>query len=172
MPRCGTGALARCRRAQRPRLAPLEDDAALCDQPGLVDLLEGVEVAQHGAAQIVYLGGLGEAADLSPHLRSRAETATILKAGPVPVTTLQAAMIVGAGSVAFETILALVDRLPIMICPRWVSVETQPVAMADVLAVLVGVCGGCATPRRGTPRPDHRTRRSNLGPRRGPTHKL
>jgi uncharacterized protein YbjT (DUF2867 family) len=94
-----------------------------------------------GAAQIVYLGGLGEAAELSPHLRSRAETATILKAGPVPVTTMQAAMIVGAGSVAFETILALVNRLPIMICPRWVSVETQPVAMADVLAVLVGVCG-------------------------------
>jgi uncharacterized protein YbjT (DUF2867 family) len=103
--------------------------------------------AAGGAAQIVYLGGLGglgglgEAAELSPHLRSRAETAAILKAGPVPVTTLQAAMIVGAGSAAFETILALVDRLPIMICPRWVSVETQPVAMADVLAVLVGVCG-------------------------------
>jgi uncharacterized protein YbjT (DUF2867 family) len=97
--------------------------------------------AAGGAAQIVYLGGLGEAAELSPHLRSRAETASILEAGPVPVTTLQAAMVVGAGSVAFETILALVDRLPIMICPRWVSVETQPVALADVLAVLVGVCG-------------------------------
>lgn len=97
--------------------------------------------AAGGAAQIVYLGGLGDGAVLSPHLRSRAETATILEAGPVPVTTLQAAMIVGAGSVAFETILALVDRLPIMICPRWVSVETQPVAVADVLAVLVGVCG-------------------------------
>jgi uncharacterized protein YbjT (DUF2867 family) len=97
--------------------------------------------AAGGAAQVVYLGGLGEAVDLSPHLRSRAETATILKTGQVPVTTLQAAMIVGAGSVAFETILALVDRLPIMICPRWVSVETQPVAMADVLAVLAAVCG-------------------------------
>ena len=97
--------------------------------------------AAGGAAQIVYLGGLGEAAELSPHLRSRAETATILEAGPVPVTTLRAAMIVGAGSVAFETILALVDRLPIMICPRWVSVETQPVAMTDVLGVLAAVCG-------------------------------
>ena len=50
-------------------------------------------------------------------------------------------MIVGAGSAAFETILALVDRLPLMICPRWVSVETQPVALDDVLAVLVRVCG-------------------------------
>ena len=98
--------------------------------------------AAGGARQIVYLGGLGEgAAELSPHLRSRAETAAILTAGPVPVTTLRAAMIVGAGSAAFETILALVERLPVMICPRWVSVETQPIAVADVLGVLVGVCG-------------------------------
>ena len=102
-------------------------------------------VAAGGARQVVYLGGLGEGAgDLSPHLRSRAETARILNAGPVPVTTLRAAMIVGAGSAAFETILALVDRLPVMICPRWVSVETQPVAAADVLDVLVRVCGNDA----------------------------
>lgn len=95
-----------------------------------------------GVKQIVYLGGLGEeAADLSPHLRSRAETAAILTAGSVPVTTLRAAMIVGPGSAAFETILALVERLPVMICPRWVSVETQPVALVDVLEALAGVCG-------------------------------
>jgi uncharacterized protein YbjT (DUF2867 family) len=50
-------------------------------------------------------------------------------------------MIVGPGSVAFETILALVERLPVMVCPRWVSVETQPVALADVLTALAGVCG-------------------------------
>ena len=99
-----------------------------------------------GARHIVYLGGLGEdAPDLSPHLRSRAETARILASGPVPVTTLRAAMIVGEGSAAFETILALVDRLPVMVCPRWVSVETQPVALADVLAALIGVCGNEAT---------------------------
>jgi uncharacterized protein YbjT (DUF2867 family) len=98
--------------------------------------------AAAGSRQIVYLGGLGaESADLSPHLRSRAETATILAGGPVPLTTLRAAMIVGAGSAAFETILALVQRLPVMICPRWVSVETQPVALADVVTALVGVCG-------------------------------
>lgn len=102
--------------------------------------------ATAGAQQIVYLGGLGdESADLSPHLRSRAETAKILAGGAVPVTTLRAAMIVGAGSAAFETILALVERLPVMICPRWVSVETQPVALADVLAGLVGVCGNADT---------------------------
>jgi uncharacterized protein YbjT (DUF2867 family) len=54
-------------------------------------------------------------------------------------------MIVGPGSAAFETIRALVDRLPVMVCPRWVSVETQPVALADVVAALVGVCGTDAT---------------------------
>ena len=98
--------------------------------------------AAAGAKQVVYLGGLGEdRPDLSPHLRSRAETAAILTDGSVPVTALRAAMIVGPGSAAFETILALVDRLPVMVCPRWVSVETQPVALADVLAALVGVCG-------------------------------
>jgi len=98
--------------------------------------------AATGATQIVYLGGLGVgAARLSPHLRSRAETGEILVAGSVPVTTLRAAVIVGPGSVAFETILALVERLPVMVCPRWVAVETQPVALADVLQALVGVCG-------------------------------
>lgn len=98
--------------------------------------------AAAGSAQIVYLGGLGEgSSDLSPHLQSRAETAKILASGAVPLTTLRAAMIVGPGSAAFVTILALVDRLPVMVCPRWVSVETQPVALADVLTALVGVCG-------------------------------
>jgi uncharacterized protein YbjT (DUF2867 family) len=98
--------------------------------------------AQGGARQIVYLGGLGaERDDLSPHLRSRAETAQVLREGVVPVTTLGAAMIVGEGSAAFETILALVARLPVMICPRWVSVETQPVALEDVVHALVAVAG-------------------------------
>ena len=98
--------------------------------------------AAGGAIQIVYLGGLGgEHGDLSPHLRSRAETARVLEAGPVPVTTLGAAMIVGEGSAAFETIVALVARLPVMICPRWVSVETQPVALDDVVRALVALVG-------------------------------
>ena len=59
----------------------------------------------------------------------------------MPVTTLRAAMVVGAGSAAFETILALVDRLPAMICPRWVSTPTQPIALDDVVAYLAAVCG-------------------------------
>jgi uncharacterized protein YbjT (DUF2867 family) len=93
-----------------------------------------------GVKQIVYLGGLGDDRDsLSPHLRSRAETGERLEHGATPVTTLRAAMIVGEGSAAFETIVALVKRLPGMICPRWVSVPTQPVALADVVRYLVEV---------------------------------
>jgi uncharacterized protein YbjT (DUF2867 family) len=95
-----------------------------------------------GLRQIVYLGGLGEDdPSLSPHLRSRRETAELLASGPVPVTTLRAAMVVGPKSAAFETILALVDRLPAMICPRWVTVPTQPIALQDVVRYLGGVCG-------------------------------
>jgi len=96
--------------------------------------------ADAGVWRIVYLGGLGDDAEsLSPHLRSRAETGIRLEQGPVPVTTLRAAMIVGAGSAAFETIVALVERLPGMICPRWVSVATQPVAVDDVVRYLVEI---------------------------------
>jgi len=100
------------------------------------------EAERAGVAQIVYLGGLGEGgAALSQHLRSRAETAAVLADGRVPVTTLRAAVIVGAGSAAFETIVALVDRLPAMIAPRWASSPTQPIALSDVVRYLVGVAG-------------------------------
>ena len=95
-----------------------------------------------GLRQIVFLGGLGDdSPELSPHLRNRHETARALASGPIPVTTLRAAMVVGAGSAAFETIRALVDRLPMMICPRWVGVPTQPIARRDVTGYLAGVCG-------------------------------
>ena len=100
------------------------------------------EAERVGVRQLIYLGGLGdESADLSPHLRSRAETADILASGTVPVTTLRAAMVIGAGSAAFETIVALVDRLPGMICPRWVSTPTQPIALADIAAYLAAAAG-------------------------------
>ena len=100
------------------------------------------EAERAGVTQIVYLGGLGDdSADLSPHLRSRIETATTLASGSVPVTTLRAAVVVGRGSAAFETIVALVDRLPVMIAPRWVSTPTQPIALVDVVALLAGVAG-------------------------------
>ena len=95
-----------------------------------------------GLRQLVYLGGLGDQSrELSRHLRSRAETAAMLAAGSVPVTTIRAAMVIGAGSAAFETIVALVDRLPGMICPRWVSTPTQPIALADVTAYLAAAAG-------------------------------
>ena len=100
------------------------------------------EAERAGVGQIVYLGGLGnESAELSRHLRSRAETGKVLASGSVPVTTLRAAMVIGAGSAAFEMIVALVDRLPGMICPRWVSTPTQPIALQDVSAYLAAAAG-------------------------------
>jgi len=100
------------------------------------------EAARAGVSQIVFLGGLGDdAPELSPHLRSRAETARVLASGSVPVTTLRAAVVVGRGSAAFETIVALVDRLPVMVAPRWVSMPTQPIALEDVIAYLRDVAG-------------------------------
>jgi uncharacterized protein YbjT (DUF2867 family) len=90
--------------------------------------------------RIVYLGGLGETgAGLSPHLASRREVESELASTEVPVTTLRAAMIVGSGSASFEILRYLVERLPIMVTPRWVSTECQPIAIEDVLFVLVAV---------------------------------
>ena len=98
------------------------------------------EAERAGVAQIVYLGGLGDDSEaLSPHLRSRIETARALASGSVPVTTLRAAVVIGKGSAGFETIVALVDRLPAMVAPRWVSTPTQPIALHDVVRFLDGV---------------------------------
>ena len=100
------------------------------------------EAERAGVTQIVYLGGLGDdTPELSPHLRSRIETATALASGAVPVTTLRAAVVVGRGSAGFETIVALVNRLPVMIAPRWVATKTQPIALADIVRYLDGVAG-------------------------------
>jgi uncharacterized protein YbjT (DUF2867 family) len=101
-----------------------------------------VEADRAGVSQIVYVGGLGDdRPHLSPHLRSRMETAAVLASGTVPVTTLRAAVIVGRGSAAFETIVALVDRLPVMLAPRWLSTPTQPIALDDMIRYLEGVAG-------------------------------
>jgi uncharacterized protein YbjT (DUF2867 family) len=92
-----------------------------------------------GLERIVYLGGLGDATQpLSPHLRSRQEVGEILRASGVPVIELRASIVIGAGSLSFEMIRSLVDRLPVMITPRWVSVPAQPIAIQDLLAVLLG----------------------------------
>jgi uncharacterized protein YbjT (DUF2867 family) len=98
------------------------------------------EAERAGVTQLVYLGGLGDdRPDLSPHLRSRLETGVALSSGAVPVTTLSAAVVIGRGSAAFETIVSLVDRLPAMIAPKWVATPTQPIALADVVRYLTGV---------------------------------
>lgn len=93
--------------------------------------------------QIVYLGGLGveDDPDLSPHLRSRHEVGRVLADGPVPVTELRAAIIIGSGSASFEMLRNLVEVLPAMVTPRWVDTRCQPIAIRDVLAYLVGVVG-------------------------------
>jgi uncharacterized protein YbjT (DUF2867 family) len=110
------------------------------------DRRAAANVARAAAAchvgQIVYLGGLGdESDDLSAHLQSRRDTERHLASGSVAVTTIRAGMVVGPGSAAFDTILALVDRLPGMVCPRWVSTPTQPIAITDIARYIAGVCG-------------------------------
>lgn len=88
--------------------------------------------------RIMYLGGLGEMGpDLSQHLRSRRQVEEELASSGIPVTTFRAAMIIGSGSASFEILRYLVERLPIMITPKWVTTECQPVAIADVLYWLV-----------------------------------
>ncbi|MCU4719261.1 NAD(P)H-binding protein [Halapricum hydrolyticum] len=93
-----------------------------------------------GVDRVIYLGGLGETGDdLSPHLRSRQEVEQLLARGSYDLTTLRAAIIVGAGSVSFQMVRQLVAKLPVMIAPRWVYTECQPIAIADVVSYLVGV---------------------------------
>lgn len=89
--------------------------------------------------RVIYLGGLGELGQsLSDHLASRQEVAKILVAGTFSATVLRAAVIIGAGGASFEMIKALVDRLPVMITPRWVSTRCQPIAVGDVIEYLLG----------------------------------
>ena len=91
-----------------------------------------------GVRRIIYLGGLGDpAAKLSAHLRSRQETGTALCDAGVPVTEFRAAVIIGSGSLSFELIRYLSERLPVMICPRWVYTRIQPIAIQNVLDYLV-----------------------------------
>ena len=90
-----------------------------------------------GVRRIVYLGGLATGDDaLSKHLKSRLETGEALRQSGVPVVEFRASVVIGSGSLSFELIRALVERLPIMICPRWVSTLAQPIGIDDVLAYL------------------------------------
>ena len=93
-----------------------------------------------GVRRIVYLGGLGrENSDLSAHLRSRREVEHLLGADGVPVTVLRAAIIIGHGGISWEITRQLVDHLPAMVVPQWTTTRTQPIALTDAVAYLVGV---------------------------------
>ena len=136
------------------------------DRPSLVSAMQGIEVAYYlvhsmaaagdfeqqdrdaaenfaaaaaaaGVKKIIYLGGLGDdEAELSPHLRSRHEVGKRLRAHAVPVIEFRASIIIGSGSLSFELIRALVERLPVMVTPRWVQMRAQPIAIGDVLDFL------------------------------------
>lgn len=95
--------------------------------------------ARHaGVRRIIYLGGLGEQSKgLSEHLRSRQEVGEVLRQSGVPVVEFRSSVVIGSGSVSFEMVRALVDRLPVMICPRWVRTPTQPIAIEDVIEYLL-----------------------------------
>ncbi len=95
--------------------------------------------AKHaGVKRIIYLGGLGEMGDdLSEHLVSRRSVESALASAGVPVTVLRAAMIIGSGSASLEILRYLVERLPVMVTPRWVKTESQPIAIRNVLHYLV-----------------------------------
>jgi uncharacterized protein YbjT (DUF2867 family) len=100
----------------------------------------GRAAADAGVQQIVYLGGLGsEDDDLSAHLRSRREVESLLGEAGVPVTVLRAGILIGSGGISWEITRQLVDHLPAMVTPRWVSTRTQPIAVDDVVRYLVGV---------------------------------
>ena len=105
------------------------------EQAGAQNFADAARAA--GVARIIYLGGLGAADDeMSPHLRSRWRVGEILRSSGATVIEFRASIVIGSGSVSFEMVRALVERLPVMITPRWVSVPAQPIAVNDLLEYL------------------------------------
>ena len=106
------------------------------DRQGAANFAAAAKAA--GVGRIIYLGGLGrEDEDLSPHLRSRQEVGRILRETGVPVLEFRASIVIGAGSLSYEMIRSLVERLPFMITPKWVRVPAQPIAIDDLLEYLI-----------------------------------
>lgn len=99
----------------------------------------GQAAKKAGVRRLLYLGGLGDDADpkLSPHLRSRHEVGQILRDSGVETIEFRASLVIGTGSLSFDLVKSLTDRLPVMLCPRWLSTPTQPIAVDDVLAYLL-----------------------------------
>lgn len=98
----------------------------------------GAAALAAGVRRIIYLGGLGNPEEeLSPHLRSRQEVGEILRSSGVPTLEFRASIVIGSGSLSFELVRALVERLPVMIVPRWTKVVAQPIAIRDLIDYLV-----------------------------------
>jgi uncharacterized protein YbjT (DUF2867 family) len=96
-----------------------------------------IAAKQAGVQRAIYLGGLtSQTSPVSQHLKSRQETGAVLREFGPPLTEFRAGIIVGNGSISFEIIRCLTERLPVMICPRWVMTRTQPIAIGDVLDYL------------------------------------
>jgi uncharacterized protein YbjT (DUF2867 family) len=105
------------------------------DRRAALNFAEAARAA--GVAQIVYLGGLGDDEDLSPHLASRHEVGRLLRGGGVPTVELRASIVIGSGSASFEIVRALVEHLPVIVAPRWVETLAQPIAIEDVIDYLL-----------------------------------
>lgn len=110
------------------------------DRAGALNFARAAAAA--GVRRIVYLGGLGDdTAELSPHLRSRIEVGRLLRDSGVPTVELRASIVLGSGSLSFEMIRSLTERLPVMVTPSWVRVQAQPIAVADLLDYLIAAAG-------------------------------
>jgi uncharacterized protein YbjT (DUF2867 family) len=113
-----------------------EDEFAERDRRAATYFRQAAE--EQGVGHIIYLGGMRPKGDrVSKHLKSRIETGEALREGPVPVTELRAAQIVGSGSLSFELVRYLTERVPVMVCPKWVRTPTQPIAIRNVLQYLM-----------------------------------
>lgn len=135
-----------------PEKAPLEFDAAyflIHSMSTSISEFQSLEeqtarhfrdyVEQSTARQIIYLTGIVNEEELSKHLESRLAVERILEQGNVPLTALRAGIIVGSGSASFEIIRDLVEKLPVMVAPRWLETRCEPIAIRDVLKFLTGV---------------------------------
>ncbi len=107
------------------------------DRRAAVNFAEAAK--QAGVRRIIYLGGLGDdtAAGLSPHLRSRHEVGNIFRESGVETIEFRASLVIGAGSISYDLVKTLTDRLPVMLCPLWLKTPTQPIAVDDVLKYLL-----------------------------------
>ena len=113
------------------------EDFAVLEKRSATAFVE--RIAQTNCKQIIYLTGIINDNDLSKHLLSRKAVEEILGSGNVPLTALRAGIIVGSGSASFEIIRDLVEKLPVMVAPKWLQTRCQPIAIRNVIEFLSGV---------------------------------